>query len=112
MPMSIGLPRPVFSRLWRHQKVLKGTVSSPVYPKTVSADAASSWSKRELYRVRVVNQLAALLRMRIHNVHVPGYPGTWAGRIMLHTRVYFSRMCYQIAPRFFFSAFIILVGCL
>ena len=33
--------------LWRHQKVLKGTVSSPVYPKTVSADAASSWSLKE-----------------------------------------------------------------
>ena len=31
----------------------------------------------------------------------------WAGRIMLHTRVYFSRMCYQIAPRVLhFSAFI------
>ena len=53
--------------LWRHQKVLKGTVSSPVYPKTVSAVAASSEleGKRELYRVRVVNQLAVLLRMRI-----------------------------------------------
>ena len=34
---------------------------------------------------------------------VPG----WAGRIMLHTRVYFSRMCYQIVPRVLhFSAFI------
>ena len=33
--------------LWRHQKVLKGTVSSPVYPKMVSADAASSWSLKE-----------------------------------------------------------------
>ena len=34
---------------------------------------------------------------------VPGL----AGRIMLHTRVYFSRMCYQIAPRVLhFSAFI------
>ena len=69
--------------------------------------------KRELFRVCVVNQLAVLLRMRINNVHVPGYPGghgpghAWAGRIMLHTRIYFSRMCYQIAPRVLhFSAFI------
>ena len=64
--------------------------------------------KRKLYRVRVVNQLAVLLRMCINNVHVPGYPDDVAGRIMLHTRVYFSRMCYQIAPRVLhFSAFII-----
>ena len=58
--------------------------------------------KRELYRVRMVNQLAVLLRMRINNVHVPGYPGDVVGRAhyATHARIFFGQVLLNSAEGF------------
>ena len=55
--------------------------------------------KRELYRVRVVNQLAVLLRMRINNVHVPGYIPGWA-HYATHARIFFAHVLPNSAEGF------------
>ena len=53
--------------------------------------------KRELHRVRVVNQLAVLLRMRINNAHVPGYrPAHYA----THARIFFAHVLPNSAEGF------------
>ena len=107
MLMSTGLPRPVFSCYADCGGISKGTVSSPVYPKTVSADAELE-GKRELYRVRVVNQLAVLLRMRINNLRTCLDTRVAVGRAHYasHARIFFAHVLPNSAEVLHFSAFI------